>query len=221
MDINFKYYKKEGLIAFVLIGFPICIYVTSKLGAWFGSIIPTDLIPLSETLKHGLDIFSPALIFGLILKLINEILWKYPFMRWLIDLPNLNGRYVGAGESSWLIEGKGTKMQCVYEIKQNASAIYIDAYFKTDHTGKVTSSGKMISGELRKDPMGYFQIYFIYENDPETFEKENGLLKHNGASVLRYNTETKSLVGKYFTDRPTEGTINVFFKQEKLLYRFE
>jgi hypothetical protein len=221
MDMNFTYYKKEGLIAFVLVGFPICIYITSKLGVLLGTFIPTDLIPLSEAIKHGLDICSPSLLFGLLLKRIDKSLWKYSFMKWLIDIPDLNGRYEGKAESSWLVEGKRATMQCVYEIKQDASKIEIEAYFKTDHAGKVTSSGKMVSGELRKDPMGYFQIYFIYENEPEVFEKENGLLKHNGASVLRYNTEAKSLIGKYFTDRPTEGKIDVVFKQGKLLNRFE
>lgn len=218
--MNFKHYKATGLICFILAAFPICIFITSKLGTIVGTLIPADLIPLSEQIKYGLDILSPTFLFGLLLKTIDEKLWKYPFMKWLIDLPNLNGRYEGTGESSYEIDGKRATMQCAYEIKQTASTIYIDAFFKSDHTGKITSSGKMISGEIKKDPIGYSVLYFIYENEPEMFEKENGLLNHNGTSVLKYNANDKSLAGKYFTDRPTQGKICVTFKQDKLLGKF-
>lgn len=225
MNLNFKHYNTNGLIGLVLVGFPICIFITTKLGAYLGSIIPADLVPLSESIKHGLDICSPSLLFGLILKGINDKLWKYPvIMKWLIDLPNLNGRYKGSLISSWIdLNNNGTinekAMDCVYEIKQDASLFVINTYFREQGTSKESSKGNMVSGEIVKQADDSFKIYFIFDNTPDILDKEKGA--HRGTSVFTYYPDKKQLKGDYFNDRRNLGTINVIFQDKKLLYRFE
>ncbi len=220
MSINFKHYDSGKLIVLIFVSFIVFTLISNELGKIIAPLIPVYLIPTLESIKEHINVLSPTFLVGALLAWINTSLWKMPFMNWLIDLPNLNGRYKGTAESSFKdAQGVSTLLDCVYEIKQNASTISINAFFRVKGTNTDSSSGEMRSGEIIKQANGSYKIYFVYENNANFLDTKSE--SHQGVSVLVYFPDTKALQGEYFNSRPNKGNIKVNFIQEKLLYRFD
>lgn len=215
MNLNFKHYNTGALISFVFVSYFLLIFICNQIGQIIGELVPPSFASTLDQIKEFANVLSPTFLLGVILAWIDKSLWKYTFMNWLIDIPDLSGRYVGEGQSSY----QNTLMDCVYEITQTASILHINAYFRVKGSNSDSSSGEMRSGELIKQTNGSYKVYFIYENKENRLDPNSK--DHQGASVLTYFPDTKTLQGDYFNSRPNQGNIKVTFKQEKLLYRFE
>jgi hypothetical protein len=98
--MNFKYYKTAALIPFLLImgvGY-------SLLSANIQECLKghNTLVQINEYV----GIFSTIGLITITFIFINNIGWKWRVFKWLIDIPNLNGRYKGELVSSFLDQGK-------------------------------------------------------------------------------------------------------------------
>lgn len=94
--MNFKYYNTDRLIIFVLVLSVVYNYISQKIEV---------LISKHEIFKEiysYIGMFSTVTLITVTIFLIDRIGWKYKlFSTWLIDIPNLNGRYKGELISSY------------------------------------------------------------------------------------------------------------------------
>jgi hypothetical protein len=210
--MNFKYYKSGALIPFILI-----------MGVGYGLLSGK----IQECLK-GLDaltqindyvgIFSTIGLITLTFLFINNIGWKWGVFKWLIDIPNLNGRYKGELISSYLdANGKPVIKDCVIEIKQTGSSIHVFSYYGDKGTNTQSSRAYSVSEELVQEKNGLFQLFYIFTNEPDTLITQ--LNNHSGTSKFKYYPDIKTLDGDYYNQRQNIGTIKVKFEQKKLLGR--
>ena len=221
MEFTLRYYKTQPLVIIIIV-----------LASAIDLIIANLMIPLLECLNNenslGENFYviraptNTALIVS-ILALYDNYLWKYGIFKLLVNVPNLNGRYKGVLNSSFTDK----PIYTYAEIKQTASKIKIQFYFK-DGNNQETSSKSLIENiELADD--GFYRLYLFYLNTGTT---GNGNLDcHEGANVLKYipennkgsNKKPAELIGHYFTNRKpcqTRGNLKYEFedKQRKGYY---
>lgn len=214
--MNFKYYKTAPLVVMIAI----LIVIAHLLIAIFGPLI-TSLLPLKfakeiETIADYIGIFSILGIVGMILYIIDTWAWKARLLIWLIDIPNLNGRYKGKLISDY--NGRIIK-DAILEISQTASEIKICGYFADEDSLIQTSNSYSISETLVKGPNGKFSLVYLFSNSPNLSTTQ--VYQHGGTIVLDYHADINTLHGEYYNKRRNHGTIEVKFEDYKLLGRFK
>lgn len=212
--MNFRYYKPERLVAFIIVLAVFYGYISIKVEESL-----KDLEVLSQATK-GVDIFSTLTLVILSFAFVNEIGWKWLVFKWLVDLPDLSGRYEGLLLSSYVAQdGKFEQKECVLEIKQTASSIHISAYFGDVGTHERSSRSYSVSEQIVKEKNGFVLVYYIFTNESEVLNKQ--LSNHTGTASLTYYPDTKSLDGYYYNLRQNKGTIKVKYVQDQLLGRLQ
>lgn len=210
--MNFKYYKSGALIPFILImgvGYGL---LSGKIQVWLKGLDALTQI------NDYVGIFSTIGLITLTFLFINNIGWKWGVFKWLIDIPNLNGRYKGELISSYLdANGKPVIKDCVIEIKQTGSSIHVFSYYGDKGTNTQSSRAYSVSEELVQEKNGLFQLFYIFTNEPDTLITQ--LNNHSGTSKFKYYPDIKTLDGDYYNQRQNIGTIKVKFEQKKLLGR--
>ena len=217
MKLNFKYYNTGSLILLILV--LSALYVPLKAAIGSAIQIPASMQESLSTLNEYLGWVSPVAFIGVILFLINEYLWRFSWMKWLIDIPNLNGRYKGELVSSF-VDGVGQQIrkECVLEINQNASSIHVYAYYADKGTEVQTSMAYSITEEIVKEKNGVFTLYYLFCNEPNSMIE--ALNKHNGTAKFSYLADKRQLIGEYYNHRLNKGTMTLTFEGEKRLHRF-
>ncbi|MEO8109366.1 MAG: hypothetical protein ABI594_05010 [Ginsengibacter sp.] len=220
-QINFKYFKPAALIPFILAITVLYTLLSHKL------ILLLKASAAASQINENIHIISTLTLISFSFLFINFTGWKWKIFKWLIDIPNLNGRYHGELISSYKdLNGNPILKDCMIEIKQTASSIKIFSYYADKGMDNETSSAKSISEELVKEENGLFVLYYIYSNDPDTlqtrlFNQHNQLHKHSGAATLKYFPDIKSLQGEYYNQRQNIGTMKARYLQRKTLGRFK
>lgn len=209
--MNLRYYKSKSLIIFVII----LSILYSLLAEYIDHLLPND--STFRNIWKYIDLFSTVSLLFLTLLFIDEIGWKWKIFKWLVDVPDLNGRYEGTLESTFQTSGANTKKDCAVEIKQTASKIKIFSYYGDPGTNNQTSIGYSHSEEIVKEEDGFFSVHHIFSGEPDTLQIQ--LNNHYGASYMKYFPDIKLLDGSYFNERTNKGTFKVTFKQNKLLGR--
>lgn len=200
MKLSFRYYKTNVLIVTIL-GLAVVID--------FGF----DLI--QDYLSQGVRAPTNAAIIATLLVLYDKHLWRYPILKKLVHVPDLNGRYTGCIQYEW--DGKTEKMESVVEVIQTASSIQIHTYFNSEKHENTHSKSLV---EDIKFENGQYSIYFFYFNSGTTIN--NHLDCHQGANHLKVILDDKGLpkklTGNYFTNRnpQTRGKIEVNFNSRKI-----
>lgn len=209
--MNFKNYKTEYLISFIVILAILC----NILYLGFDKYITS--YPKLKEISNYIGFLSILGLMLLILKIIDKYLWKCFITDLIIEIPNLNGRYEGVMISSYLdpITKKPTVLDCVMEISQTASDIHVYTYIGKE--GKLTSSSETICEILKRKPNGFYTLYYNYGNVSNLNVKLND---HKGTAYLDYFYDKKSLNGNYFNERQNSGSISVTLKSNKLIGRF-
>jgi hypothetical protein len=209
--MNFRYYKSKSLIVFVII----LSILYSFLAEYIDHLLPTD--STFRNIWKYIDLFSTVSLLYLTMLFIDEIGWKLKMFKWLVDVPNLNGRYEGTLESTYQTGGANTKKICAMEIKQTASKIKIFSYYGDPGANNQTSIAYSHSEEIIQEEDGFFNVHHIFSGEPDTLEIQ--LNNHYGASYMKYFPDIKMLDGSYFNERTNKGTFRVTFMQNKLLGR--
>jgi hypothetical protein len=211
--MNFKYYKPERLVIFIIIlYFPFSFLselIERACKRW-------DMLERIVLDSHS---FSTLTLLILAIVFVNKVGWKWSIFKWLIDIPNLNGRYSGELVSSYKDEGgQFVKKTCVVEIRQNASEIHVSSYFSNSGSEAASSSSHSISEAIVKEQNDFFKLYYIFVND--TGFLENEVRNHTGTATFFYYPDVKILEGEYYNQRMNKGTLKVRFIQKKRLGRF-
>src|ERR1019366_5116471 len=157
--MNFKYYKSHRLILFII---GLSIVVGSFVTLWIHPAIEKTPEPI-RTLIIYLELFTVPFFILLIFLYIDQWGWKTKCFKWLVDLPNLNGRYRGKLVSSFKVDNKNVEIECAVEIKQTASEITISAYYFNAIKNEYSKSDSVIE-LIEKQRNGSFLIYYVYTN---------------------------------------------------------
>ncbi len=209
--MNFKNYKPKNLVILIIILSILFSLLSEELD---------KLLPANSTFKEiwkYIDLFSTVSLLFLTLWFIDEIGWKWKIFKWLVDIPNLNGRYEGSLVSTYQTNGTNTVKDCAIEIRQTASKIKIFSYYGDPGTNNQTSIGYSHSEEIVKEEDGFFSIYHVFSGEPDALQTK--LTNHYGSSYMKYYPDIKVLDGTYFNDRPNKGSLKVSFSQIELLGR--
>lgn len=211
--MNLKYYKISVLIPLILI----LTFLITPISNWIESEI--SKIEGVNVIYSYIGIFSTISVLMIILYLINNCLWKYSCLKALVDLPDLNGRYDGVLESTYIdpTSQQPIKKRCVLEIKQTASYIKIHSYYGDLNNNIQSSCSTSVSEEIIKSSNDIFEIFYIYTNDANSLLTQ--LHNHKGTCSLKYYPDIKTLEGEYYNQRGFQGTIKVTFSQKKNLGR--
>ena len=218
MKLNFKYYNSGSLIITILVFSILYMVLVDVLSSLIP--IPTRYEDKLKLLNEYLGWVSPVAFISLMLFLINNYWWKFRFFRWLIDIPNFNGRYKGELVSSFIGEdGQPVRKDCVLEIKQNASSIHVCSYYADKDSDVQTSMAYSVSEELVKEKNGSFTLFYLFTNEPDSMIE--ALNKHNGTAKFTYLEDVRELVGEYYNHRLNKGTMKLKYEGSKLLHRFK
>ncbi len=209
--MNFKYYKTKSLVSFIII----LSILYSLLSEELDKFLPTGST-FKEIWKY-IDLFSTVSLLYFTLLFIDEFGWKWKLFKWLVNIPNLNGRYEGTLESSFQTSGANTIKNCAIEIEQTASKIRIFSYYGDPGKNNQTSIGYSHSEEIVREDDGFFSVYHIFSGEPDALRRD--LNNHYGASYMKFYPDIHVLDGSYFNERTNKGTLKVTFKQKKLLGR--
>jgi len=211
--MNFKYYKTELLIIFIIVIYFPCSYLSEVLER------AVDKFTMLSRIVQISDSLSTLTFMTVVIFFIDRIGWRWRLFKWLVDLPDLNGRYKGQLESSFKdAGGQPVIKDCVIEIKQTASKIHISSYFAEAATSTTSSSSHSVLLEVKKEENGFFKLYYIFVNDTGSLQGE--VRNHSGTANFYYFPDNKSLAGDYYNQRLNKGEITVQFQQKKRLGRF-
>jgi hypothetical protein len=137
-------------------------------------------------------------------RLFNERAWKWPIFRkvGVVDVPDLNGRWVGRVKSSYN-EG-GTELGAALEIRQTFTRIGVSLYFPQ------SISSSIIAGFF-PEPDGPMALHYEYQNMPYA-DSADSMHIHRGTANLRFIRASGALEGSYYNwgrdDRGHVGTMS-------------
>lgn len=212
--MNFKYYKTNRLIIFLLVLSVIYNYVSNFLEDFIKQY------SFFQQIYSYVGSFSTVALITATLIFIDLVGWKWSIFKWLIDIPNLNGRYLGELISSYQSSpGTYVKKLFVMEIKQTASKLEIYSYSGDPGNNSPTSSSISRSEQIRPESNNNSSsIYYIFSNETSPLLTLNN---HFGTAEVKYYKDIKKLEGQYYNQRGNTGKIEVIFDSEKLLGRLK
>lgn len=207
-NFNFKYYKEDRLIL-ALVG----LYILLEL-------LVSLIINLLESKGIHYYRFHPTtILIALVFGIANSYLHKSPFL-WNIfmKVPLIKGNYIGS--IRFVIDGNEIEKKCKMKIYQTASKVKVDTIFwNEDLRGNkietsITNSESSVE-DLLKNERGNYELHFFYSNGGSLDSK---IPIKMGYNVLKYDIETKTFEGIYFSRNSiTEGNggkIRVEFKSK-------
>ncbi|MBB5645984.1 hypothetical protein [Pedobacter cryoconitis] len=214
--MNFKYYKTNALLVLVAILIIIANILIKVFGPYANNLTTGRFKEEIETISDYLGVFGVLGIVGVFLWLIDNYLWKTWAFNWLVDLPNISGRYTGLLQSDY---NGNFQMHIVLEICQTASGVKINGYFANHGTTIQTSTSYSYSELIAKGQDGFFTLSYQFANAPNLTSTQ--IYQHGGTVSLKYFPDIKVLTGEYYNIRKNLGSIDVSFVDEKLLGRFQ
>lgn len=209
--MTFRNYKTGSLISSIIVLSVLLDYV-------FGLLKLENLFdPLPKVLKST-DILTVPFAITLIFIFIDKVAWKWKIFNWLIDVPNISGRFVGTYVSS--LDNNKKSYSCAFEIKQSGSKIIIrlyyempDVYEEESQQGKRNEAFSVLE-DIREEN-GRVEIKFLYSN----YDVAQSRVEPLGGVNMRYNKEnkTKKLTGYFFNKRPHVGLFELIFESKKCI----
>jgi hypothetical protein len=172
-----------------------------------------------ETFINYLKIIPTVVTVDTVLVLLfTQHIWKLRiFKGWLVPFPNLNGTYKGIIRTTWedpITKERPASIPTILTIKQ--SFFRISCVMRTE---EMTSYSFICDFILDKDNQEK-QLSYSYRSYPKQIVVERSP-QHRGTIVFEIDETPKiRLVGEYWTDRKTTGTIEMEFWRKKKLNTF-
>jgi hypothetical protein len=146
-------------------------------------------------------------------------IWKWPIFKWwLVNRPNLHGTWKVLLKSDW-IDPKTQKqvapIECIMTIRQTYSRFSARLFTRE-------SSSYLVAHKIERQNDGIFQLFGTYQNTPDISLRGKRSEIHYGALVLEVRGEPpKSLVGHYWTDRGTRGSLELTDRHPRILTSYQ
>lgn len=157
---------------------------------------------------------APSAIFliGTMYWVYERFLWRIWPVRYIHNLPDIAGRYVGEIESSY----DDTKYPFVLEIRQTLQSVSICLYTER-------SSSFSVIANVGDNEYGNRILVYVYKNTPRTVSKDLDMRSHDGFACLEIFQDEHKLAGFYFNDpreRGRHGKLSCSWTESKLKGRF-
>jgi hypothetical protein len=141
--------------------------------------------------------------------------WKWSlFKYWLVNQPNLHGTWKVLLKSDWVnpeTKEQVAPIECIMTIRQNYSRFSARLFTRE-------SSSYLVAHKIELQNDGVFQLFGTYQNTPDISLRGKRSEIHYGALVLEVRGDPpKSLVGHYWTDRGTKGSLELTDRVPALL----
>jgi hypothetical protein len=154
-------------------------------------------------------------VLSIVLLIFDKWAWKWPVLKgWLVDQPNLHGTWKAVLKSDWVDPATGRQIapiECVMAIRQTYSRFSARLFTRE-------SSSYLVAHKIEKHNDGVFQLFGTYQNTPDITLRGQRSEIHYGALVLELRGDPpKSLVGHYWTDRGTKGSLELSDRMAKIL----
>jgi len=198
--LNQKYY------IWLIIGFSILVYVIMLF------IFPINNKILLNYLKPISIVVTIDTLFAYVF---CKFIWKWKlFYNWLVPFPDINGTWKGFIKSTWIDPNTNKRpdpIPVILTIKQ--SFLSTSCVMRT----KEMESFSFISGFRIDQDNQILQLVYSYNSIPKQTVKDRSP-QHYGTMIFNItNNNGKGLIGEYWTDRKTTGTINLeFWKKERV-----
>jgi hypothetical protein len=146
-------------------------------------------------------------------------IWKWPiFKGWLVNRPNLHGTWKVLLKSDWVdpqTKQQVAPIECVMTIRQTYSRLSARLFTRE-------SSSYLVAHKIERQNDGVFQLFGTYQNTPDISLRGKRSEIHYGALVLEVRGDpAKSLVGHYWTDRGTRGSIELTDRIPQILTSYQ
>jgi hypothetical protein len=129
--------------------------------------------------------------------------WKWKlFYPWLVQTPNLSGKWEGVLKSNW----DGGKLEPIpTEMTITQSFLHIQIKIKTGESRSYSVGASFDIDEER----GYQQLFYSYINTPKAGVRNRSEI-HYGTTLLHFEgRDVDTLEGEYWTSRETTGEIKI------------
>ena len=141
-----------------------------------------------------------------------NVAWKWSlFRKWLVLVPDLNGKWTGTLISDWVNPDTNNKLPPIdWTLTIKQSLFRISCVLKTGE-----SSSCSITSTFMIDPDNQVcRLVYTYQNDPAQTIQDRSRI-HYGTAMLDVKEEDRSVVldGSYFTGRNTSGQMNFKLKE--------
>ena len=161
-------------------------------------------------------IFVPVPIVLMALIGFEKYAWKWSWINpWFSHRPILEGTWVGELQSSWVEPGSNEQIaptKCAVVIRQTFTSLSLRLFTKE-------SQSFLVAENVLKNDDGTYRIACVYQNEPSIELRGVRSEIHYGAMLL--NVSSASLAGHYWTDRKTNGTIQIEFRSKTLATSFD
>jgi hypothetical protein len=129
--------------------------------------------------------------------------WKWKlFYPWLVQTPNLSGKWEGVLKSNW---GGGKLEPIPTEMTITQSFLHIQIKIKTGESRSHSVGASFDIDEER----GYQQLFYSYINTPKAGVRNRSEI-HYGTTLLHFEgRDVDALEGEYWTSRETTGEIKI------------
>lgn len=129
--------------------------------------------------------------------------WKWKvFHPWLVQTPNLSGKWSGEIKSNW---NNGELAPIPVEVSINQSFFNIQVRVKTDES---RSHSIGASFDIDKE-RGYQQLFYSYLNTPKSGVRDRSEI-HYGSTLLNFEGfKVEEMEGEYWTSRESTGEIKL------------
>jgi SMODS-associating 2TM, beta-strand rich effector domain len=138
-----------------------------------------------------------------VIVLFDRWLWRLPFVNSLVGRPKLEGTYWGELRSEWT-DATG----------QRVAPIPIAMVVRQTHTTLTLtlftpeSSSTTLAAAIELAPDGRYSVVGVYRNEPKLSIQDRSRVHHGGLR-LQVIESPAQLVGSYWTDRRTQGEIEL------------
>jgi hypothetical protein len=199
MTVNFN---KPSHIFFFGIAIP--------LASWF---ISQSFFNVFQNWPTWLEGPSPFAIYGIIFFLFDKYGWQWKIFRKLgiVWFPNLNGRWKGTQQSSYIENGKNIQVDGKLEVTQTFSKICVRGYYNKSDSESIAASFAECNDQV--------YLFYTYDNDPSSL-KTGTMQKHKGSAKIKLLPTENKIRGCYWNSIGNYGEMDYELEQKQLLGRF-
>ncbi len=209
----FRYYKPKLLVSTIIVLSIIYGYLLHYFTDFANSILAKPYVhfPTVSAL-----IISTLLIF-------DKYALKIPFLKKLLWVKDLSGRYEGTITYKHFQTGNIEQKHCFVEIEQTTSKISVKTYFDFKYRKETekTISKSLVTSIVPDDGFNNQKLVFTYQNDGNTLK---GLQPSHGTNILQIIERDNELFleGIYYTNKEpqTKGEMKVKLISKKLKKEF-
>ncbi|NIQ16774.1 MAG: hypothetical protein GTO02_21030 [Candidatus Dadabacteria bacterium] len=183
---------------------------------WGVILIATDILSASNLTPIAKKFPIAVTIYMIIVLVFTKSLWKLSiFQGWLVKIPNIHGTWRGELRSTWKNPETGVLVDpipAVLVIKQDYFQIHCSLF-----TPESTSHS--LAADLFKNESGLMYLSYNYTNRSSAVVRVRSEM-HDGATILQFIHEPKSLKGEYWTSRQSTGEMEFVFESAELAEKY-